>query len=106
MLIEAAKGGHTTVVQLLLDWPGTVLPSPFTTAQMSIADMSALQLAKIPLPTGANLIRPEVRSLISCVLHNISESIWFYSFSSLRLPECHLTCWRHRGSTADLSPPL
>jgi ankyrin repeat domain-containing protein 17 len=27
MLIEAAKGGHTTVVNLLLDWPGN-LTSP------------------------------------------------------------------------------
>ena len=24
MLIEAAKGGHTTVVNLLLDWPGNL----------------------------------------------------------------------------------
>lgn len=29
MLIEAAKGGHTAVVQLLLDWPGTQLASQF-----------------------------------------------------------------------------
>jgi len=29
MLIEAAKGGHTTVVNLLLDWPNNVQsPSP------------------------------------------------------------------------------
>ena len=29
MLIEAAKGGHTTVVNLLLDWPNNIQsPSP------------------------------------------------------------------------------
>ncbi len=29
MLIEAAKGGHTTVVNLLLDYPNSILsPSP------------------------------------------------------------------------------
>ncbi len=29
MLIEAAKGGHTAVVNLLLDWPNTAIsPTP------------------------------------------------------------------------------
>lgn len=28
MLIEAAKGGHTNVVQLLLDYPHSIMMSP------------------------------------------------------------------------------
>ena len=36
MLIEAAKGGHTTVVNLLLDWPSNILsPSSANLAQLS-----------------------------------------------------------------------
>ena len=36
MLIEAAKGGHTTVVNLLLDWPSNLLsPSSANLAQLS-----------------------------------------------------------------------
>lgn len=36
MLIEAAKGGHTTVVNLLLDWPNNLLsPASANLAQLS-----------------------------------------------------------------------
>lgn len=50
MLIEAAKGGHTTVVQLLLDYPHSVMLSQ----QSAAASMLPGQVSNrdSPLPTG------------------------------------------------------
>lgn len=48
MLIEAAKGGHTNVVQLLLDYPNSMMtsppPPPPPTSAEALAAMSSAAL--------------------------------------------------------------
>ncbi|XP_059471305.1 ankyrin repeat domain-containing protein 17 isoform X2 [Neocloeon triangulifer] len=48
MLIEAAKGGHTHVVQLLLDYPNNVM------IQQQVATAAAAAAAAAPLPPGSH----------------------------------------------------
>ena len=51
MLIEAAKGGHTAVVNLLLDWPNAALsPTPDLT-QLSPPDQQQLPLSEVRIIT-------------------------------------------------------
>lgn len=53
MLIEAAKGGHTTVVQLLLDYPHSIMmntPHPHNVPGSSGAVSSGGGLIEVPQP--------------------------------------------------------
>lgn len=43
MLIEAAKGGHTAVVQMLLDYPSSMLASPPPPPDLSQIPTSGLE---------------------------------------------------------------
>lgn len=55
MLIEAAKGGHTNVVQLLLDYPHSIM--------MSNAQQQGQQVANAAGPAGFHDVPDTVRAL-------------------------------------------
>ena len=64
MLIEAAKGGHTTVVNLLLDWP-TSMMSPTaelnpTTLSPPQTTLDVNQLPRVPIHGLPNFVPPQV----------------------------------------------
>lgn len=54
MLIEAAKGGHTNVVQVLLDYPHSIM--------MSSPHAAGVQVPQVP-PTGLHEVPEAVRVL-------------------------------------------
>lgn len=47
MLIEASKGGHTAVVQLLLDYPNSLLASPPPPPDLSQISNSSLETTEV-----------------------------------------------------------
>ena len=58
MLIEAAKGGHTTVVNLLLEWPNTqVSPNSNEALQISSPDQQA-EVPRVPIQGLNNIVPP------------------------------------------------
>ena len=59
MLIEASKGGHTSVVNLLLDWPSQVLsPSVDVTVKPSAPSVSTAQ-PRVPNIGLPNIVPPQ-----------------------------------------------
>ena len=56
MLIEAAKGGHTAVVNLLLDWPNTMM-SANPEMQMPL-DSVVVDLPRVPMQGLNNVVPP------------------------------------------------
>lgn len=67
MLIEAAKGGHTTVVNLLLDWPNNTLSPTADLSQLSppqsTVDVSEVSLMLDPFATW-------VVGLLKCTVYS------------------------------------
>lgn len=53
MLIEAAKGGHTNVVQLLLDYPHSMQPMVLNQQQHQQPPTTATNLSMLPGQVGS-----------------------------------------------------
>lgn len=61
MLIEASKGGHTAVVQLLLDYPNSLLASPPATQEVPQIQSPTVEAAEAPRvpPHGLQVFSPQ-----------------------------------------------
>ncbi|KAK2150836.1 hypothetical protein LSH36_386g01050, partial [Paralvinella palmiformis] len=74
MLIEAAKGGHTTVVNLLLDWPNNVQsPSPDLeqhSPPQSKVDIS--DMPRVPIHGLTNIVPPQDPDQVPASTNNLS----------------------------------
>jgi hypothetical protein len=83
MLIEAAKGGHTAVVQLLLDYPHNVMIQPGHPQAIAAAAAAAAASGQQPTTSGALAIptpsaAPTTSTVVSAVppaLHQVPEAV-------------------------------
>ncbi|XP_025832280.1 ankyrin repeat domain-containing protein 17 isoform X2 [Agrilus planipennis] len=74
MLIEAAKGGHTTVVQLLLDFPHSVLLSQQGSAPTVLPGNRDSPIPATALPPNLNFYQPPP-TITSPVLQEVPEAV-------------------------------
>lgn len=86
MLIEAAKGGHVNVVNLLLDWPNNMLASTTDVTQLS--------------PPHSQLETVEVCSRSNDFMHVHTNLVRYFvlyecyiSIILLRLSDLHCFIW-------------
>jgi len=79
MLIEAAKGGHTSVVQLLLDYPHSVMmaaPHPHNTAMTAEVSGTHVAAGAVSSTGGLHEVPEAVRVLPQEDVHvNTSQNV-------------------------------